>query len=333
MKNALDAAAPAAAAEGEGGATSGAVAKGEGAWSIGEKILYRVLTWFARFMGAVPPRLSDRLGARLGRCLWPLVPSRRKIARANLDRVYGERLSAAAKERIAFLSFVEIFRNAFVLLTAAQTPTRKADTLCAVRNEQVLKAAAGKGAILVSGHLSNFTVMVGLLGRLGYDIAVLVRPLAVRPAEQVITDLRAESGVRTFDQGRSAMALVRHLSHGGITWFSLDQNARTGVMVEALGHPATAFPGPVKLARRLQIPIIPVFVHRIGPAKYELDVGEPIRLPPAEPTDAEVAADLMRLMHLLDARIHAHPEEWLWCHRRWRTADKRMAERAARGEA
>ncbi|HAK93736.1 MAG TPA: hypothetical protein DCM87_01685 [Planctomycetes bacterium] len=301
-------------------------------WSRGERILYGVLTWVARFMGAVPPACSQRLGSWIGRCLWPFAASRRAIARANLDKVYGERLSPAAKRRIACRSFVRIFEDALVLLTAAQMPTRLGHRICVVRNEDFLRqaTAGGKGAIIVSGHLSNFMVMVGFLGRLGYKIAVLVRPLAIRPAEQVITDLRAESGVRTFDQGRSALALVRHLSSGGITWFSLDQNARTGVLVEALGRPATAFAGPVRLARRLDLPIVPAFVRRIGPARYEFDICEPIRLPPGEPGDEEIAADLTRLMKLLDARILARPEEWLWCHRRWRTAERILAERAAR---
>ena len=61
-------------------------------WSLGERILYGVLTAAARFMGAVPPVCSQRLGAWIGRCLWPFAASRRAIARANLDKVYGERL-------------------------------------------------------------------------------------------------------------------------------------------------------------------------------------------------------------------------------------------------
>ncbi len=302
------------------------------AWTLGERILYRVLTWTARFMGAVPPSCSQRLGAWIGRCLWPFAASRRAIAYANLDKVYGGSLPPARRRRIACRSFVRLFEDALVLLTAAQMPTRLGHRVCAVRGKEILEreTAGGKGAIIVSGHVSNFMVMIGYLGRLGYKIAVLVRPLAIRPAEQVITDLRAESGVRTFDQGRSALALVRHLSSGGITWFSLDQNARTGVLVEALGRPATAFPGPVRLARRLDLPIIPAFVRRVAPARYELDILEPIRLPPGEPGDAQIAADLTRLMKLLDARIFARPEDWLWCHRRWRTAEKLLAERAGR---
>lgn|GEM_PF-444171 len=301
-------------------------------WSLGERILYGVLTAAARFMGAVPPVCSQRLGAWIGRCLWPFAASRRAIARANLDKVYGERLSPETKRRIAYRSFVGIFENALVLLTAAQTSTRLAHRICVLRHEERLKHATsgGKGAIIVSGHLSNFMVMVGFLGRLGYKIAVLVRPLAIRPAEQVITDLREESGVRTFDQGRSALALFRHLSSGGITWFLLDQNARTGVLVRALGRPATTFAGPVRLARRLDLPIIPAFARRIGPAKYEFDICEPIRLPSGEPSEERIAADLTRLMEILDARILAQPEEWLWCHRRWRTAERITAARGAR---
>ena len=38
----------------------------------------------------------------------------------------------------------------------------------------------------------------------------------------------------------------------------------------------------------------------------------------------ELASDLRQLTAILDAQILRYPEEWLWFHRRWRTADKRL---------
>jgi KDO2-lipid IV(A) lauroyltransferase len=296
------------------------MARRRGAWSRGEEVLYRVLTAGARFMGGMPFPLTARLGRGLGRMLWPLAGKRRRIARANLDLVYGDRLSPRRKERIAFRSFAGLLQDAFVLVTTANTPPRRLPPLLRIVNRAILDetAAAKRGAILISGHLSNFYFALGYLGRLGYDVAALVRPFAIRPAQRVLVELAAASGVRILDQGKSMMRLIRHLTRGGITWFTLDQNARRGVLVDFLGHPATTFAGPVRLARRLDLPIIPAFVRQTGPCLYELRLDPPIRLPATAPSDDELFADLTRLMRILEAEVRRNPEQWLWGHRRWR---------------
>jgi KDO2-lipid IV(A) lauroyltransferase len=110
-----------------------------------------------------------------------------------------------------------------------------------------------------------------------------------------------------------------------MTWFSLDQNVRNGFLVEFLGSPATTFTGPVRLARRLGLPIVPAFVHQTGPAAYELECKPPISLPRSTPTDDELLVDMRRLMAILEEEILRFPESWLWAHRRWRHGDRLAA--------
>jgi KDO2-lipid IV(A) lauroyltransferase len=176
--------------------------------------------------------------------------------------------------------------------------------------------------ILVSGHFSNFYIMLGYLGRLGIDIAVLVRPFSFRPAKRLLAELSAQSGLTTFDQGQDSLKLVRHLSRGGVGWFTLDQNARHGLLIDFLGHPATTFAGPVRLARKLGLPIVPAFVHQTGPCFYELTFHPPLHLPPSKPTKEEVMADLRRLVIHIEREVYAFPQDWLWGHRRWRHGER-----------
>ena len=182
--------------------------------------------------------------------------------------------------------------------------------------------ATGRGAILVSGHFSNFYLMLGYLGRLGIDIGVLVRPFSFRPAKRLLAELSADSGLTTFDQGQDSLRLVRHLEGGGVGWFTLDQNARHGTLVDFLGHPATTFAGPVRLARKFGLPIIPAFVHQTGPCFYELSFKPPVHLPHAKATKEELQADLRQLMTLIEHEVYAYPDEWLWGHRRWRHGER-----------
>jgi Kdo2-lipid IVA lauroyltransferase/acyltransferase len=296
------------------------VKRRRGEWTLGERALYRVFRYFAGWIGCLPLPLSAAVGRSIGRIAWPFARGRRRIAIDNLNFVCGRSLSARRKERIAFESFVRLFQDAFFLVTAAQHPTREGRLLLRLVNDDYLRdrIAQGKGAILVGGHLSNFYVMLGLMGRLRFKVAVLVRPFGFRPAQRVLEELSMAAGLTMLDQGKSALWITRHLADGGITWFTVDQNVRHGFPVDFFGRPATTFTGPVRLARKLDVPMIPAFVHQVGPFAYEMEFRDPIHLPATPPSDAEVRADLAQLMAMLEEEIRRYPESWLWAHRRWR---------------
>jgi len=296
------------------------MARRRGPWTGGERAAYRLLRAAVIPLLALPPRAAAALGRSVGRLLRPLLPKRHRIARENLDLVFGDSLSPVRKERIAFVSFVSLFEDVFVLLSGLRLGTKGLEKIITVRGREHLEEAIRerKGVIILSGHLSNFPLAAAYLGRSGIPIGVFVRPMAFRPAERLVTELRSACGIKSFDQGASAVGPVRHLREGGVLWFALDQDARHGVRVNFFGRPARTSPGPVRLARLLGAPVLPAFVHRLGPGRYELGISPPIKLPRREPSPEEVRTDLETLLENIEARILRYPEEWLWGHRRWR---------------
>jgi len=307
------------------------MARRRGEWTKGEELLYTVFRALFCLPQSLPLDLAARVGRRLGGLLWPWARERRRIALENLDFVYGDSLSAAKKEEIAFRSFVRLFQDALVLIATSRRPPAGGGELVKFKNLSVLRdlVGPGKGVILVSGHLSNFYVAVGYLGLLGFNPIVLMRSFVVRPAQRILNHMAAEAGLLILDQGTSTLRLTRHLESGGVTWFSLDQNVRHGVLVDFMGRPATTFPGAVRLARRLGIPVLPVFVRQRGPWNYEVVFREPLFFPSRPPSDSEVAEELGTLMRVLEEEIRLRPDEWLWCHRRWRHGERRVRETKA----
>ena len=292
-----------------------------GPWTQGERLAYHLLrAVVSPPLLALPPPVAAALGRFVGRILRPLFPKRHRIARENLDRVFGDSLSPERKERIAFVSFVSLFEDVFVLFSGLRLGIRRLEKIETVRGrEHLLEALSeGKGVIVLSGHLSNFPLAAAYLGRSGIPVGVFVRPMAFRPAERLVTELRTACGIRSFDQGASAVGPVRHLRAGGLLWFALDQDARHGIRVRFFGEPARTSPGPVRLARLLGAPVLPAFVHRLGPVRYELRINPPVPLPRGEASPDEIRADLETLLKNIEARIIRYPEEWLWGHRRWR---------------
>ena len=305
------------------------MARRRGEWSKGEKAVYALFRALLCLPLSLPLDLAAVAGRLLGRLLWPLAARRREIALENLRLAYGETLSESEKKKIAFRSFVRLFQDALVLIATGRKPPVNGGELIRFKNLSLLRSLVeqGKGAILVSGHLSNFYVAVGYLGLLGFNPIVLMRSFVLRPAQRILNELAAGAGLLILDQGTSTLRLTRHLEKGGVTWFSLDQNVRHGVLVDFMGRPATTFPGAVRLARRLGVPVVPVFVRQTGPWNYEVVFREPLFFPQRTPTDAEVTEELGILMRILEEEIRLRPDQWLWCHRRWRHGERHVRER------
>lgn len=297
------------------------------AWSFKEKAKYWFFFGLSRLIGTLPHDIAARLGRLMGRILYPLAGSRRRIIRDNLDLVYGDGMPARQKERIAFRSFVRMFEDGFMLNASFMRWPRATLRMFTRIDEHHLKEAlaSGRGAVLLGAHISNFCMGIGSIGYLGYDLCVAVRSLKSRPAEKLFKQWREHANLKSFDQKSGTLSIVRHLAQGGVLWLAMDQNARSDVMVDFLGHPATTFAGPIKLARKFRIPIIPCFVHRVGHLRFEMQFKKPIWLAdvPSGNADETLAEDLKKVISVTEAQIRRYPDEWFWFHRRWRATQKK----------
>ncbi len=94
----------------------------------------------------------------------------------------------------------------------------------------------------------------------------------------------------------------------------MDQHASKGKLLTFLGRPARTFTSASRLAIRNEIPIVVGSFVRVGPYRYRLVGGPPVRF--------EKGTGLAEATQLLNDRlsevIRMYPEQYLWMHRRWR---------------
>ena len=102
----------------------------------------------------------------------------------------------------------------------------------------------------------------------------------------------------------------------------VDQDARRhGVFVPFLGAPASTIPTPAELALRTGAAIIPAFSERTGPGfRYVARFGPPVACAASGDHGADVLRITAEINRRLEDAVRAHPEQWLWAHRRWKTA-------------
>lgn len=94
----------------------------------------------------------------------------------------------------------------------------------------------------------------------------------------------------------------------------VDQHTKKGARLRFFGRVAYTFTSATRLAMRTGAPMVVGTFVRLGPYRYRLVGGDPVRLP----RDADRDAATQLVNDRLEAAIREYPEQYLWFHRRWR---------------
>ncbi len=180
--------------------------------------------------------------------------------------------------------------------------------------------AADRGALLVTGHCGNWEWLNLGLGASEVPMTVAARQVYDPRLDEVARRLRGRFGGETALRGRGAGAKLLHaLRHGRVIGLLIDQDIDApGVFVEFFGRPAWTPTGAALLALRSGCPVVTGFAARLADGRMRLEFDPPISPPPGEDADASVAALTATLTARIERQVRAHPEQWVWMHKRWR---------------
>lgn len=183
----------------------------------------------------------------------------------------------------------------------------------------------GRGGILVSGHLGNWELLGHAIEYLGLRSEVMVRPLDNPLIDRYILGLRAPGGARTILKRGSGARVEELLAKGGFLSLLVDQDAGTkGAFVPFMGRLASTWRSPALLSMMTGAPVVPGCCVRVGKGlEFKVLVGEPVY-----PRDtADVSSETLRITQgftrQLEGWVREYPEQYLWLHRRWKSAPGR----------
>jgi KDO2-lipid IV(A) lauroyltransferase len=146
------------------------------------------------------------------------------------------------------------------------------------------------------------------------DVVVVMRRERDARAQAILDDVRDRSGARVVNVGDDpleALPLMRHLREGGLVALQIDRlpqgiRGRKGVL---FGRERVLPEGPLRLASLTGAPIVSVFSRRLGYMKYELIVGEPIRVA-RRASEVELDHAAAAILGELERFVAAHPTQW-----------------------
>jgi KDO2-lipid IV(A) lauroyltransferase len=93
-----------------------------------------------------------------------------------------------------------------------------------------------------------------------------------------------------------------------------------GVFVDFFGIPACSTSGLARIALRTGVPVVPVYALWDETAgKYCLHIDPQMELIRTGDVDVDVRANTARFIQIVENIARAHPDQWLWVHKRWKT--------------
>jgi len=270
--------------------------------------------------GRLPYPVAQFVGRLVGSIALALATTDRRRAAEHLELAFPD-LDSGTRRRLLGLTArhlgTTLGETAWLWRASPQEVARR----CTISGVEHLQVGAG-GAILITGHCGNWELLNARLGIAGVPMAIAVREVFDPRLDRAAQALRARFGATVIPRGRNAgRLLVQALAAGRILGLLIDQDIRDipGCFVPFFGRLAWTPSGAASLALKTGRPIVPAFIHRLPDGSHRAEVQPPLPFPDGGTEDERVRVLTAAATAAIESQVRAHPEQWVWMHRRWRS--------------
>jgi KDO2-lipid IV(A) lauroyltransferase len=242
-----------------------------------------------------------------------LVPSARRAAEANLQRVLGPMSSFElhAHSFRLFTNYAQSIANLYALHydlpLGIDVRTHRGDMLEEMQRNK-------RGAVLATGHMGYWQIAPFLMAKKAY--APLTMAMAEEPNRRTAAfEEQFRKRLRIVYTTRGPLALVelaRLIGEGQLVGVQMDRHAGSAWdHFEFFGQPAPFPTMPATLARATRSPLIPTFiVAQDDRRKCEFFVEDPIEVAQTRDRKADIHQATQQLVASYERIVARYPEQW-----------------------
>jgi Kdo2-lipid IVA lauroyltransferase/acyltransferase len=281
-------------------------------------------TWTAvKTLGLLPRPAARFVGARFVALAYFLRPPLRRTAMFNLQLAFPN-ASEAERRRIVRGMVRQIGWLAGEFSQFPKYTRENIERVVILDGEENFDAAKrrGKGVMFLTGHMSAWELSSFAHALYGHPLHFLVRPQANAGVDRLINDYRCLSGNQPIEKNKSARTILKVLGAGGTVGILMDVNTilQEGVFVNFFGVPACTTSGLARIALRTDAAVVPGFLSWDQQRRrYRLRFEQAVELSRTDNEEADVLENTARFTQVIEDQVRAHPDQWLWVHKRWKT--------------
>lgn len=281
------------------------------------------LFWLGnRVIRGLPPTVRYPLAAVSGRCAFYLMPHRRRVAFENYGPVLGLPWNHPVTKRTArhaFGNYAKMIADFMLMYSLSPGAIRRL-----VRAEGVehldRALAQGKGAIVVTAHLSNWDILAATAAAYGYVVNAVTNDLRSDGLNNLVMASRERIGMRVIPMASgSVRRILQALARNEVVALVCDlYQGDRGVRVSFFNRPATLPAGPAAIALRTGAPIVPVWMRRQPDNLYVAQVEAPLEVSRTANYAHDIQVTTERIVQFFERIIREAPDQWFVFLPMWR---------------
>lgn len=290
----------------------------------------------SKLISLLPHGFAMWLGIVIAILGYYLFPFRKKTIRENLAIAFRSKISKFEAKRLT----KEAYKNLSMLMIDSVFAQEKGTEWAAKRiveyegmeHMEKLKEDYGN-FISVSGHFGSWELMgscADFITKL--PVAPISKPLHNPILQNHLKKVRESHGLQTIwtDDPSLTRQILRTLKSGTVVNFLADQDMKMeGIFVPYFGRPASTTAGPAFFSLKLSIPILPVFLVRLGPTHHRFVCKPPIdpKLAEGDSADEKIWWIVNSYTQVIEEMATLYPAQYFWFHKRWKTTIKAYEKR------
>ena len=274
-----------------------------------------VVIFFSLFK-ILGPKLSSNFGGKLFEIIGPIFRSKiiiKKNLQIAMPSINDQEINKISKlmwnnygRVFAEYMFIENFRF------------NKLSSNILVEGQDVLEKIkkSNQPVIFISGHFANFELMAMHIEKSGLDLCAIYRPLNNIFINKIMEKIRKKYICK--NQIKKGIGGIKHLINftkkNYSTALMIDQRVSEGTLSKFFDKEAYTTTIPAQLAKKFNMPIIPVHIQRLDNLNYKIKINKPLHF--KENSSIQYITDQLNMV--LEEMVKINPNQWIWSHNRWK---------------
>lgn len=284
--------------------------------------MYTVFYIFIWLLAWLPLRVLYVFSDFFFLIIYYVVGYRKKIARKNIEKSFPEKSKKELRriERRFFRYFCDLFVETFYEMHMSEKEVLRRMDLGDI--DLIMEQyAKGRSIMLMSAHYGNWEWASAFALKLPKDMQIynVYKRLNNKKFDNFMLEIRSKFKGQSVEIHNLLRTMVNLRKEGRVSVFGMisDQSPWVGNINHwntFLNQDTPVITGTEQLAKKFDYPVFYIHIHRVKRGYYKFEYI-PVSLEPTLTSEFEISN---KYMEILEKKIQAAPEYWLWTHNRWK---------------
>ena len=242
-----------------------------------------------------------------------------KIAKINIDFIYGNSLTHTQKEQMIKDMFFNLAQNFGSFLENQGISKAKLLQKVTFKNDKVFIDALNgdRPIVFITAHHGNWEILPLAIAAKYNPLVGVGRPLKQKWLDNILKKNREQFGIEMIDKKGAMRHMVKIVKAKKPLGLLVDQNLE-GIVVDFFGKRASHTTAAAILAYKFNAIVIPCFIKRVAFERYEATFFDPIEVEKSNDMEKYILQHTQKQAIITQEFIKKSPSQWLWIHRRWK---------------